>query len=160
MMALLLPWWRDRSTREQWLIGAAAALFVAIMLWLGIARPLAAARAAAATRLATATTALAEVQAMTPAIRAAEARAPRSSDMPLIELVSQSAAAAGLTTEALAGSGDGLVSLRIAAVRPPALLAWLGALAQQQGVIAERIELKRNSDATIAADLVLRRGGR
>ena len=44
MMALLLPWWRDRSPREQLLLGTMASLLAMVTLWLGVLRPLAAAR--------------------------------------------------------------------------------------------------------------------
>lgn len=159
MMALLLPWWRDRSAREQWLVGGMAVLMLVVFTWLAILRPVEAARARAEARLAAAVAGLGDVRALTPLIRAAQARSGPLQSIPLVELISRRASEAGLTVEAMQTSGDGRVTLRIAAVRPVALLRWIAEIETRDGVVVERVALTRNADATIAADLVFRRGG-
>ena len=47
MIAMLSPWWAQRTGRERWLIGAMLALLAALLFWLVLVRPLAAARATA-----------------------------------------------------------------------------------------------------------------
>lgn len=160
MTALLRPWWDDRSGRERWLVGVAGALLLGVALWLGAWRPLAAARAAATARQAAAVGALAEVAEMTAAIRAAEARLRGAPGVPLVERISARASAAGIASERLETTSDGLVTLRIPAVRAAPLLGWLAELERRDGVIVERVNLVRNPDATIAAELAVRDGGR
>ncbi|MFZ4109668.1 MAG: type II secretion system protein GspM, partial [Polymorphobacter sp.] len=40
-MALILPWWRDRSPREHLLLALLAGLVGIVTLWFGVLRPLA-----------------------------------------------------------------------------------------------------------------------
>jgi general secretion pathway protein M len=160
MMALILPWWRDRSPREQVLLGIMAGLLLVITLWLGVLRPLAAAGDRAAARHATAVAALGEVRSLTGAIRAAEARRRPASDTPMLERVRASASAAGLTLDALESSGAGQVSLRISAIKPVPLLRWIADLEQRDGITTISLATNRNADQTLAATLTLSGGGR
>lgn len=156
MMALFLPWWRDRSSRERVLLLVMAALLAATIAWLAVLRPLAVARGAAADRLATLETALGEVQAMTLAIRAAEARARPASTVPVIERIASRASEAGLTAERLAADSDGRVTVRVPAVKPAILLRWVADIEARDGIIVDRLAITRNGDATVAADLAFR----
>lgn len=158
MMPLLLPWWRDRSPREQVLLAVTGVLLLLVIAWLGILRPLASARTAAEARHAAAVTALADVNAMATGIRRAEKRTAATRDTPLIERISRRAAETGLTTERLETSGDGRVTVRINAVRPPVILRWLADLESRDGIIIDRVAINRNDDATLAVDLALRNG--
>nr|WP_310523883.1 type II secretion system protein GspM [Polymorphobacter sp.] len=157
MMAMVMPWWRDRTRREQWLLAVMGALLAVVVLWLGVMRPLAVARDAAAARHLAAVTGLGDVQAMGGAIRRAEARG--GAAVPLVELVSQRASEAGLTAERMETSGDGRVTVRIAAVRPVVMLRWLGDIEARDGVVVERVTINRNDDATLAVELALRSAG-
>jgi general secretion pathway protein M len=156
MMAMILPWWRDRSRREQILLLVMAALLAVTIAWLGILRPLAAARDAATQRLATAESSLGEVKAMTLAIRTAEARARPASNTPVIERIGARATEAGLTAERLAADSDGRVTLRVPAVKPAILLRWIADIETRDGIIVDRLSITRNGDATVAADLAFR----
>lgn len=158
MMAMVLPWWRDRSRREQWLIGVMVGMFAILGISFAVVRPLAEARAAAEARLTAATVGRADVMKMTAAIRAAEARAAPTRATPLVEQVSERATAAGLTIETMQSTGDGRVTLRVAAVRPPAILRWIGEIEARDGIIVDRAAMTPNNDATIAVDLTLRSG--
>lgn len=160
MMALLLPWWRDRSPREQLLLGTMASLLAMVTLWLGVLRPLAAARDRAIARHATAVSALAEVRSLTGAIRAAEARRRPGNDTPLLERVRASASAAGFTPETLESNGAGQASLRIAAIKPAPLLRWIADLEARDGITTTLLASNRNADQTLAVTLTLSGGGR
>ena len=156
MMAATMLWWRGRSRREQLLLAGMAALFALIVGWLGIVRPLAAARTGAADRLELAQSDLAEVKALTRTIRIAEARAPVANAAPTIEIIRQRVADAGLTADNLAGGDDGRVTLRVAAVKPAALLRWIADLEARDAIRLDRLSVTRNGDATVAAELAFR----
>ncbi|WP_426166453.1 type II secretion system protein GspM [Sandarakinorhabdus sp. DWP1-3-1] len=156
MTALVLPWWRERSRREQILLLVLAVLVLAITLGFGVLRPLAQARAEAADRLSVATVALGDVRGMAAAIRAAEVRTRPAEALPTIERVGSRASAAGLTTERLDSDAGGRVTMRVPAVKPAMLLRWIAELETADGIIVDRLAITRNGDQTIAADLALR----
>lgn len=160
MMALVLPWWRDRSPRERIMLAVMAALLAMVTLWLAVVRPLGEASDRAAARHATAIAALGDVRSMTGAIRAAEARRRPGSDTPLIERVRASASAAGLTLDSLESNGAGEASLRITAIKPVALLRWIADLESRDGITATLLATNRNADQTLAATITLSGGGR
>jgi general secretion pathway protein M len=157
MMAL---WWKERSQREQWLLGLMGGLLLVVLLWLGAWRPAVAARQDAMARHGAAVLALGQVRAMAGEIRAAEARGGAAQGLPLIELITQRAQAAGLTMERLESPGDGVVEARIGAVRPAVLLGWLSGLEGNDAIIIDRLSISRNADASVAVNLTLRRGAR
>ena len=160
MMAMILPWWRDRSVREQWLVGIMLIMLVVIIAWLGIIRPLDSAQIKAETRHSAAVQALGEVRVMTGEIRTAEHRARSAQGLPLVELVSRRAADAGITTQDLQPGGNGRVTVQIEAIKPMPLLRWIGKLEANDGVIVERMNASKNADATVTAALTLRGGDR
>lgn len=159
MKAVFMPWWRDLSVREQWLVALAAVLLTIVLVWMVLVRPLATARAQAEARHATAVSGLAEVTASGSRLRAAQSRGAGYRNLPLIELVGERAQAAGLTVENLSQVDGSQVLLRVAAVRPPALLQWIGDIEKTHGVVVERAAITPNKDATVAVELTLRRGG-
>lgn len=160
MMALVLPWWRDRSPREQVLLALLAGLLGVVTLWFGVLRPLADAGDRAAARHATAVSALAEVRRVTGAIRVAEARRRTASDTPLLERVRASASAAGFAPETLENNGTGEVSLRVTAIKPAPLLRWIADLEARDGITTMRLASTSNADQTLAVNLTLSGGGR
>lgn len=153
-MAAALTWWRGLTRREQLLVTIMLGLLMVVGVWLGVLRPLAALDADIAGRQAAAESALADVGSMGRQIRAAR-QAPAAPG-PLLERVRLSGDAAGLTLEQLEKAGDGSVTLRIAAVRSPALLRWLAELESREGAVVERLSATRNEDASLAVDLALR----
>jgi type II secretory pathway component PulM len=54
---------------------------------------------------------------------------------------------------------DGAVSIQIASARAPSLFAWLGSLQQQQ-IFVDAIKVTTKSDATLAANITLKRDPR
>lgn len=153
---MAMPWWRDRSPRERVLLSVLAVLLAGVVLWLGVLRPLAAGRAAAAARHHGAAAALVDVQRMGLAIRAAEARASAARSVPVVDRVAARASAAGMTVASLDADGASGARLVIAAVRPEPLLAWLAGIERDDGLIIESVNITRNDDATVAAQISLR----
>lgn len=156
MKTAIILWWRGLTRREQLLLMVALALFVLVFGWLGVIKPLQSARADSAARLATATADLGEIKALTPIIRSAEARAGGAVAASTIDTIRRRATEAGLTAEGMADDGAGRVTLRIAAIKPAALLKWIADIEINDGVIVDKLEITRNGDATVAAELGFR----
>lgn len=157
MKTALIQWWRGLTRREQLLLMAASTLFVLVFGWLGIIKPLQNAGADTATRLAAATADLGEIKALTPMIRSAEARARGSMAASTIDTIRSRIAEAGLTAEGIVDDGTGRVTLRIPAIKPAALLKWIADVETIDGVIVDKLEITRNGDATVAAELGFQR---
>lgn len=152
MIAGLETFWHERSARERVLLGAMLALAGTMILWFGIARPLADARAKAEARLAAASEEAGLIAARTAARRGS---APFRGGSP-VELVRSSGTAAGFTLARVDGDGAGGVTLAIPSARAPALFAWLARL-EAQGLRTATLDLRANSDGTLAVEAVLKR---
>jgi general secretion pathway protein M len=155
MMAALSPWWNQRSGREQLLIGIAAVLLAALLVWLAILRPLASARAAALDDARSAQAQLAQARALAAAIQARPA-APAG---PVLDLVGGRLAEAGLTASRLDAQGPGQAMVEIAAVNGRLLIGWAAALEQRDGLVVEELEATRNADQSVRARLLIRKAG-
>lgn len=156
MKSALILWWRGLTRREQLLLMVALALFMLVFGWLGIVKPLQSARADSAARLAAATADLGEIEAQTLVIRAAEAQARGAVAASTIDTVRRRVAEAGLTAEGIADDGAGRVTLRIPAIKPAALLKWIADIEINDGVIVDKLDITRNGDVTVAAELGFR----
>jgi general secretion pathway protein M len=155
MMAAFSPWWRQRSGREQMLIGIAAVLLAALLAWLLVLRPLAGARAAALEEARTAQAQLAQARALAAAIRARPA-APAG---PVIDLVGRRLAEAGLTAIRLDAQGPGQAMVEIAAVNGRLLIGWAAALEARDGLVVDELDASRNADQSVRARLLIRKAG-
>ena len=160
MKSALILWWRGLTRREKLLLLVALVLFVLVFGWLGIIKPLQSARGDSAARLAAATADLGEINARTPMIRTAEARARGAEAALIIDMIKGRVAEAGLTSEGIADDGAGRVTLRIPAIKPAVLLKWIADLEINDGVIVDKLEITRNGDATVAAELGFRGGSK
>lgn len=152
-------WWRERSPRERWLVGIAAVLVAAMLLWLLVIRPTHDIRDAARARQDRAAATLGETIAAAAAVKVVDARPRGGADEPLVDAVRRSATAAGFTIARLEAEGDGAL-MSIAAARPPAVLGWLGRMEGAKGIFVRRFTARRNQDATIAVDVTLARAAR
>jgi general secretion pathway protein M len=155
-MTAVILWWRALTRREQLLLLVAMTLFVLVFGWLGIIKPLQSARATSAARLATASADLAEIKALTPMIRTAEARARAGIAAPAIDTIRRRATEAGLTADGIVDDGTGRVTLRIPAIKPAVLLKWIADIEINDGVLVDKLEVTRNGDATVAVELGFR----
>ena len=157
MMQAVRTWWRERTGREQMLLGIMLVLAAGIIGWFGVVQPLRVARTDAAERLERANADLADITAKSTSIRTAEARGRVDASSPLLESVRVRATDAEIPVDALVANGEGAVTLRIAAIKPAALLGWIADLEVRDGIAVDRLVLTPNADATVAAELGLRR---
>ncbi|WP_310498974.1 type II secretion system protein GspM [Sandarakinorhabdus sp.] len=158
MIAIVMPWWRARSRREQWLVGVMLALLAALLVWLVLLRPLASARAAAEARAGASVKALAEIRADAERIVLAQQRRAAQPSGPVIERVSARISTAGVAADQITAGGDGAVLVSIPAVRGPALLALVSALEQSDGLVIQQLTASRNADGTVTARLSIGAG--
>lgn len=154
-MSAALAWWRERTPREQRLLGAMGIVAAAVLGWLLILRPLELAVAAAAERHARAAVAEGRVAGMADAIRRAPARTAPARTGTVADLAARRAAEAGVTLASNTAAGEVRTELSVAAIRSPALLAWLSDLQTRDGLRVERVQATRNADGTLAATVVL-----
>lgn len=153
MMALLAPWWRDRSLRERWLLALMLALLAGLVVWLGLLRPLAGARAAAVADASAAHARLAEAEALAAAIRAR----PGASAAPLLDLINRRLSEAGLQASRLEAQGAGQAVLEIAAINGRLLIGWASALERRDGLVIEELIASRNPDQSVRVRLLVRK---
>lgn len=153
MMAMITPWWRDRSPRERWLIGVMLSLLAALLVWLALLRPLAAARSAAAADAAAAQARLADTRALALAIKAR----PSATAAPVLDVLNRRLAEAGLQATRLEAQGGGQALLEIGAVNGRLLLGWAAALEQRDGLVIDDLSASRNPDQSVKARLLVRR---
>ena len=150
-----LLWWGGRSQREQVMLAVMAGCLALCLLWFGITRPLLAGAAQAKVRYEQAVIDAATVQIKVKALKAALAVPPVPLDGPLQAVVTQSATDAGFTLSRADPAGTDAVSVTLVSAKSPAFFAWMKRL-NDQGIFAEQVSIRTNSDATIAADAVLK----
>ena len=151
MIEQLKSWYRDRSTREQRLLGIMMTLLFAVIGWIAILRPINAGleQANANNELA-----VARLERVRGDALALEAGGPVATESPQ-SLVSRLAGEAGFSPTRIDPGSDGRVLIGLASAKPIALTRWLEAL-DAQGVFVEQISIRPNSDATLAIDATLR----
>jgi general secretion pathway protein M len=152
MMAMISPWWAQRSGRERRLLGVMLVLLAALLVWLLLLRPLASARAAAQADAVAAAAQLAQGQALAAAIKARPAATPA----PVLDVLNRRLAEAGLRPERLEAQGPGQALVEIAAINGRLLIGWASALEQQDGLVIEQLEAARNPDQSVRARLLVR----
>jgi general secretion pathway protein M len=153
MMAMLSPWWIQRSGRERGLIALMLVLLAALIFWLALVRPLAAARADAQAEATTAAAGLAQAQAL----QAAIAARPAATAVPVLDVLNRRLAEAGLQAARLEAQGPGQALLEIAASNGRLLIGWASALEQRDGLVIEQLDASRNPDQSVRARLLVRR---
>jgi len=160
MMERLKVLWRERSPREQWMLGAMFALLAVVILWLGLFRPLDAAQRFARDELREATDRNAAIRAKVKLLQSLPRTAGIADpDVPLDQFIGQSAGEAGLTLERAQAQGADRLDMAIASVRPVALFSWLAVL-EAQGVRVETMSARPSPTAgSVSVQAVLVRGG-
>lgn len=139
-------WWHRRSDRERTFLSLIGAVALVMALWLGIYRPLSGALSHAREHYAVAMTRYYAVVAKTRLIRiqAQQRREVPADD--ILNLVSQSAEAAGFTPGSVARQADGRVALSISTARYGPLLKWIGEL-EKQHILVEKAVLTPSAQA-------------
>jgi len=157
-MTSIRRWWDGLTVRERWLVGVAAGLAAAVLLWLatfGVAAALSDAREAHSDAVDRAAGISARVEAIE-ALQAAPRPTAAASAATVDIVVAQSAAEKGFTLSRNEAQGGSAASIAIANARAPALLAWLGEL-EAMGIVAGDLSLRPNADGTVALTATLRR---
>ena len=155
MIARVTLFWFERSPRERGLIAVMLLLIAALLLWLGVVRPLDRSLMRAEARHQSAVAMIASTSAKAAALKAERVKPalPQGSDV--ATRIRTSAEAAGFTLARVdPGEGDRVI-IAISSAKSPALFAWLTQL-EQSGMFVERVNVRTNSDATIAFDATLR----
>jgi general secretion pathway protein M len=153
-MNAFVPWWRVRSRREQRLLLALGAVALPVLLWLLVLRPIEDARAKAEADLATAMADLASIRALAPQFSATNA----AQGGPLLPRVEAGMAAAGLAATSLDVTGQGRVTVRIAAARAQVLLRLVAGF-EAEGLVVTGLSTSRNEDSSVSAVLTLAEPG-
>lgn len=156
MKAQAKAYWEMRSRREQRMLLAMAALLAITLAWLLVVRPVDDGLAAARERHARAVLDLAVARGQADRIAALEKDGPPPPEAPLATAVGQRAAEAGFADARVAPDGPRRVTIGIDAARAQALFGFLAGLERRDGLIVERMNARANSDATIAAEAVVR----
>lgn len=156
MSARLRLWWGLRTPREQRMLLVMTALLAIVLAWLLVVRPVDDGLAAARARHARAVLDLAAARGQAARIADLERKGPRPPEAPLATAIGQRAAEAGFAAARVASDGPGRVTVAIDAARAQALFGLLGTLERRDGLVVERLSARTNSDATLAAEAVLR----
>lgn len=148
----LRPWWDGRTRREQGLLVVMLVILLALLLWLGVARPAWAWRAAAADHRLQAISDRVRVEAGVRLLASPETVVVTATSPAGIQpVVVETAEAAGLTlTTAMDASGD--LGFRASSASSAALFGWLADLRASHGIETIRLAVVENADATLAVE--------
>jgi len=155
MKAVFRAWWELRTVREQRLLLAMAALLALTLAWLLVVRPLDNGLADARERHARAVLDLAAARGQAERIAFLEKDGPLPPEAPLATAVGQRAAQAGFAEARVTPDGAARVTVAIDAARAQALFGFLAGM-ERDGLIVERLTARTNSDATLAAEAVVK----
>ncbi|MDZ3832776.1 MAG: type II secretion system protein GspM [Sphingopyxis sp.] len=152
-------WWIALSRREQWLVGIAGGLTLAVLAW-AFARPLYAAfvdlevqhRAAVEREGRVA----AKVQLL--AQRPAKAVAAAVDAVAIDQYLVQSAGEIGLTLDRNEARGAHVAAIAIATAKAPVLTDWLASL-EAQGFVVDQLTITPAADGTVGMTAELRKDG-
>jgi len=153
-------WWAGLTQRERWLVGIAAVLALAVLLW-ALARP----AYAAFVDLETAHRAAVEREGRVAAKVRLLSRRPAPSVAAAVDAASidqylaQSAGEIGLTLDRNEARGARQATIAIATAKAPVLIDWLAAL-EAQGFVIDQLSITPAADGTVGMTADLRKGGR
>jgi general secretion pathway protein M len=155
MMVGLKNWWTALSLRERVLIGVAAGLVLAVLLWLAVRAMLGLLDSSAAAHR-DAIARAARVEAKLAMLD--QQRAPTANSLagPLDQLLAQSAGETGLILDRNEARGERLATIAIGSARAPALIGWLTGL-ESQGILIDRLTITPGTDGSVALTAELRR---
>ncbi len=160
MMQSMRQWWNNHSEGEQRFMTALGLIIALVIFWLGLWRPINGAVDSGWERQRAALDRYSSVQAKVDAIRKLPAKGSGGANVPIDQLVGQSAAEAGFTLDRAAAQGDGRMAITISSARMPALMGWLAGL-EAAGVPVETISIAPGpSEGTVSVQAVLREAGR
>jgi general secretion pathway protein M len=148
-------WWSLRTTREQRMLLAMAAVIAVTLAWLAIVRPMDDALADARARHMRAVLDVARAEDQADRVRILERATPPPLTGSLVQTIETKATAAGFTKARVTANG-GQASITIEAVRSQAFFGWITDLERRDGLVVERLTARTNADATLAVEATLR----
>ncbi len=158
MIGRTIVWWRERSVREQRLLGAMLIVALPVLAWLLVVRPLTSAYAAADLRYAEAVARYGRIAARIGAIEAggsaAAALAPGGAALDLV--VAEAASQSGLTLDRNDAAGPDAVDVAIARATPAAAIAWLAGF-EGRGIVVADMRMANSADGTVSLTAKLTR---
>lgn len=155
MIASLTRWWQALSLREQRLVGVAALLAAAVLLWL-ILRPLVGYLGGLSEEHKLAVERAARVEAKAALVKGAATPAASSISGSLDQWLAVSAGDTGLTLDRNEARGDGAATLAIASARAPAVIGWMAQL-EAQGLVIDRLIISPGTDGSVGVTAEVRR---
>lgn len=152
-------WWTALSLRERWLVGIAAALALAVLVW-ALGRPIYAAFVDLEDRhrAATEREGRVAVKVQLLAQRPAKSVAAAIDAVAIDQYLAQSAGEIGLTLDRNEARGTGQATIAIATAKAPVLTDWLAAL-ETQGFVVDQLTITPAADGTVGMTAELRKGG-
>lgn len=155
MIASLTRWWQALSLREQRLVGVAAVLAAAVLLWL-ILRPLVGYLGGLGDAHKLAVERAARVEVKAALVKGADASAASNISGPLDQWLAVSAGDTGLTLDRNEARGDKAATLAIASARAPAVIGWLAQM-EAQGLVIDRLTITPGTDGSVGVTAEVRR---
>lgn len=149
-------WWTLRTTREQRMLLAMGATIAVVLTWLLIVRPVDDSLADVRARHARAVIDVAAARGQADQIAYLEKIGPPALEMPLAAAITGKAEAAGFANARVTPDGANRVSIAVDAARAQAFFGWIADLERRDGLIVDRLTVRTNSDATLAAEATLR----
>ncbi|MGK7294671.1 MAG: type II secretion system protein GspM [Candidatus Wenzhouxiangella sp. M2_3B_020] len=154
--------WRQLQARERLLVGVAAIVIAAVLVWTLAWEPLAEARSDLRRQVAAERALLDWLDRLEPEVRRLRARAGPARSMEgrsMLALIDDSARAAGLAgaLRRIEPGGTGEVRVDLSAAAFPDLMQWLVELSAGRPVVVERFSADRVGPGRVDSVVVLRR---
>lgn len=150
-MRRVTQWIMGLSLREKILVGVAGALTGVIFLLYGVIFPLQNLEINAKNELAEALNTRSEIAAAAAILKSAPQSAPPL-QLPLSEVVSNSAAENGFAAQSMGTPNTKMVTITIESAKSPALLTWIAQL-ERQGIVVQNSDIEARDDGIVAAKL-------
>lgn len=159
MMDALKSWWTGMSRREQWLVGVAGVLALAVLVWM-LGRPAFAAFTDLENRHNAAIEREGRIAAKAKLLsqRPAKSVAATVDAVAIDQYLAQSAGEIGLTLDRNEARGDRQATIAIATAKAPVLTDWLASL-EGQGFVVDQLTITPAADGTVGMTAELRKGG-
>lgn len=161
----MMFWWKARSVREKLLLGIAAALFLVVLIWLGMLKPAISTLDAARMRHAQAAQTSARMDRIALLIEQGDQISPAMTRPPtqdMLALQPQIIAFAeenGLTVDAFNAPSAAVANVSVSGAPSPALFKWVEQIETGLGITVSAASLQQATDGNISASVEFTREG-
>lgn len=160
MRRRVVIWYAARLPRERALLGAAALIALALLVWIAVLAPFGTAMTSARLQYEAAATGLGKARAQAAARQVAPSAAPRTSlGIPIAALLEQAAAEAGFAAARVTPAGPSRAAIAIDAARAEAAFAWVRGIEARGGRVTA-LRATANPDRTIRLEATFEAGVR